>query len=453
VTDVVQISGDVAVRKAPEPPPTIEVQMPAPVAPSEQLPQDGDDIRLKRIGGEPIELDVEGKALRAEIPERAPDVLYEWKAGALPEAGEHENFSKQIKRASESMYNARLAALGDDYARLPTVSPELGREIAEAVVNAAPIKVTPVGDTGQPIPPLFDDQAITEDVSFKNLAEAKRGMKNFRDAQERERAALLQSLQAAEQQEAQRELEHISQAPKPAQPQQPQPDPLAAERQHLAAQQAQLYWQKLSDGERAAAHEMAQIQQWAQQAQGDERAAYLGEAERRYGHLQAHLQQSAQIRNAAEVNANHAWRQQVANWASQQDSHAEAAIKKEMPEFSSDAGWKQLQQATKRALRESTGLTDQQLTAEWQQGRWRSIPEQRMLARLGRDQLAREGMKNLNAKKAYTPPVSSYASRPRGAADMDRVRDLERQLASATGNSTVRIMTQLHQARRDAGLV
>jgi len=121
MTDV--ISGDVAVRKAPEPPPTIEVQMPAPIAGPERLPEPDGDILLKRIGGEPIELDVEGKALRAEIPEREPDPIYSWQAGALPEAGEHENFSKQIKRASESMYNARLAALGDDYARLPTVSP------------------------------------------------------------------------------------------------------------------------------------------------------------------------------------------------------------------------------------------------------------------------------------------------------------------------------------------
>src|SRR5215831_7138441 len=143
MTDVV-ISGDVAVRRAPEPPPTIEVQMPAPVAPAEQLSQDGDDVRLKRIAGEPIELDVEGKALRAEIPEREPDPIYEWKAGALPEAGEHENFSKQIKRASESMYSARMAALGEDYSRLPTVTPEGGREIAEAVVNAPPVKVVPV---------------------------------------------------------------------------------------------------------------------------------------------------------------------------------------------------------------------------------------------------------------------------------------------------------------------
>src|SRR5262249_23696554 len=143
----------------------------------------------------------EGKTLRAEIPEREPDPIYSWQAGALPEAGEHENFSKQIKRASESMYSARMAALGEDYSRLPTVTPEGGREIAEAVVNAAPTKIVPVGDTGQPIAPLRDDQPITELDSFKNLAEAKRGMKNFRDAQERERTALLQSLQAAEQQE------------------------------------------------------------------------------------------------------------------------------------------------------------------------------------------------------------------------------------------------------------
>src|SRR5262249_43906167 len=114
MTDVV--ISDVAVRKAPE---TIEVPMPARVAGPELLEPDG-DIRLKRIGGEPIELDVEGKALRAEIPEREPDPIYEWRAEqALPPPGPSESTHKQIKKASESQYRARMAALGEDYSKLP----------------------------------------------------------------------------------------------------------------------------------------------------------------------------------------------------------------------------------------------------------------------------------------------------------------------------------------------
>src|SRR5262249_49558920 len=124
------ISGDVAVRKAPAPPPTIEVPMPAPVAPEEPLPQDGDDVRLKRIN-DPITLSVDGRELRDEIRRRkgdSEDPIYSWDASqAMPEPGPSESTHKQIKRASESMYNARMAALGETYQLLPTVTPEGGR--------------------------------------------------------------------------------------------------------------------------------------------------------------------------------------------------------------------------------------------------------------------------------------------------------------------------------------
>src|SRR5215471_629961 len=107
------VSGNTVIRPVDKsPPPTVEVEMPAPAAPAEQLPQDGDDVRLKRIN-DPITLSQDGRELRDEIGRqgREPDPIYEWKAGALPEAGEHESFGKQIKRASESMYSARMAAL------------------------------------------------------------------------------------------------------------------------------------------------------------------------------------------------------------------------------------------------------------------------------------------------------------------------------------------------------
>src|SRR5262249_42880567 len=235
-------------------------------------------------------------------------------------------------------------------------------------------------------------------------------------------------------------------------PQPVPPDPGQIERARLQAERDHLaqvaHWNRLSASEQSAAHEAAQIIQWSRQAQGDERAQWLGEAERRYGQLQAHLQHSAQYRAVADTAAQQARQQQVAQWGAAQDSSAESSIKKEMPEFSSDAAWKQLQQATRRALRESTGLSDQQLSAAWHQGYWRSEPEQRMLARLGRDQLAREGMKNLNAHTRPIPPVSSYASRPRGAGDMDQVRSIERELDGATGQRALKLAQQLTQARR-----
>jgi len=235
MTDVV-ISGNTAVRKAPAPPPTVEVQMEPPTVGPEQLPDGGEgaDLRLARVS-DPITLSEDGRELREEIrrQKREPDPIYEWKAGALPEAGEHESHAKQLRRASESMHSARIAALGETFAKAPGATPESGQAAAEFIVAAPATKVIPVGDNGQPIAPLRDDQPITELDSFQNLAEAKRGMQNFRDAQERERVALLQSLQAAAEQEAEaaRQAEQRAQAPAP-QPQprpQPQPNPLAAQ--------------------------------------------------------------------------------------------------------------------------------------------------------------------------------------------------------------------------------
>src|SRR5262249_30617014 len=153
------VSGDTVTRSIDKsPPPTIEVEMPAPAAPADQLPQDGDDVRFKRIN-DPIALSQDGRELRDEIRRRngdSDDPIYEWKADqAMPPPGEHESFGKQIKRATSAMREARLAALGQDYSGLPTVTPEQGRQLAEAVVNAPPPKVVPVGDAGNPVLPLL----------------------------------------------------------------------------------------------------------------------------------------------------------------------------------------------------------------------------------------------------------------------------------------------------------
>ena len=113
---------NVAVTKAPAPPPTIKVDMPAPVAPPEQLPDRGEgaDVRLKNIGGEPIEAGEDGRGLREEIRRQKrerDDPVTEWRADSMPEAGSHESFGKQIRRASESMYNARLAATAKEFSK------------------------------------------------------------------------------------------------------------------------------------------------------------------------------------------------------------------------------------------------------------------------------------------------------------------------------------------------
>src|SRR5262249_38321191 len=131
--DVITVSGDTVARNV-APPKSIEVELPAPVAGPEQLPDrsEGADVRLKRVS-DPITLSEDGHELREEIKRqgREAEPIYEWKAGALPEAGAHESFAKQIRRASESMHSARVAALGESLAKAPGATPETGQAAAE----------------------------------------------------------------------------------------------------------------------------------------------------------------------------------------------------------------------------------------------------------------------------------------------------------------------------------
>jgi hypothetical protein len=167
-----------------------------------------------------------------------------------------------------------------------------------------PIKVSVVNDQGQIVPELIPNQPVTELDSFKNLNEAKRAMSNFRDAQERFQRQLFSDLQATEARQQrevetferlQKEQQAAAQRPAP----QPAPDPLAQEKARLAAERQQLYWDQLSEGERAAAHEMRQIEQWVAQAKGDERAQALGHAEARYDELRSYAHQAAQDQGKA----------------------------------------------------------------------------------------------------------------------------------------------------------
>jgi hypothetical protein len=375
----------------------------------------------------------------------------------MPPPGEHESFSKQIKRASEAMHNARVAAMGKQLEQLPTVTEELGRATAEILAKDPPITVSVVNDQGQIVPPLIDNQGVTEAESFKNLNEARRAMQNYRDAAERGQQQLLADLQAQEQAQRreaeqfdrlQREQQAAAQRPAP----QPQPDPLAAEKAHLAQQQQNLYWQQLSEGERAAAHEMRQIEQWVAQAKGDERAQALGYAEQRYDELRSYAQQASALRTASQTNAANARQQQINAWGQQQDALAQQKIKADMPEYADDAGWRKLQQATLRALK-STGLTQEQIDREWAAGRWRASEEQVLLSRLGREQLLREAKQRLNEHKRVPPVQQPGMYRAAGAGAMDEVRSLERQLDGATGQRALQIARQLTQARREAGLL
>jgi hypothetical protein len=167
------------------------------------------------------------------------------------------------------------------------------------------------------------------------------------------------------------------------------------------------------------------------------------------------MQQDRQLREYAigQHQAQVATAQRAA-WNEQQDSAFQNALASRHPQFSSDTGRAKLQRLAREYLEKDLGLTQQQIDAEWSRGALRSAGAQMMLADAVAHKAGKASMLELNSKRAPVPPVQRPGTfRPAGAGAMDRIADLERQLDSASGGNQVKLMTKLHQARREAGLV
>ena len=479
MTEVV-ISGNVAVTKAPAP--VVKIDMPAPVAPAETIPQDSGDIRLKHVA-DPIEGGEDGRGLREEVrrQKREQDApIVEWRAeDAMPPPGEHEAWAKQLKRASSSISEARLASLTKVFEEVPGANAERARLAAEFVASDPPVKVVPVGDNGQPILPLLDDQPITELDSFKNINEAKRALRNYRATQDRQAQALAAELSRQEQEET-RQAEQQAQAAQAqaehkeverAQQAQTAHVAAAAQAQQQAAALQEVRQMSLNEAELA-----ARIQRHDEWAARNFPELYNEEALQQVAHTNpARLQQMQ-----AEFQKNNAARAQLAKhqedrqlrehvlgqhfaqqataqraaWNEQQDSAFQNALASRHPQFASDTGRAKLQRLAREYLQKDLGLTPQQIDAEWSRGALRSAGAQMMLADAVAHKAGKASMLELNSKRAQIPQVQRPGvHRPAGANALDQIADLQRQLDNATGNQSLRIATKLTQARRDAGLL
>jgi hypothetical protein len=136
-----------------------------------------------------------------------------------------------------------------------------------------------------------------------------------------------------------------------------------------------------------------------------------------------------------------------------QDARFEQLVAKELPEFSKGNARLALNQAAREELR-SYGMSDQQIAREFNHGQLRSAEAQMMLAKAATQRLIKENRIRMASKRAPIPPVQTPGtSRPRGAGDMERVRQLETKLAGAKGTGAVKIAQQLTQAKRAAGML
>jgi len=342
-------------------------------------------------------------------------------------------------------------------------------------MDAPPAKVGIVTDNGNLVAPLRDDEPLTQENSFQSIREMKRGVKQYRDLQDQQRTQLLQEFanKQAEEAAAVAELERAAlQAQQPKPQPAPQPDP-AQERARLEAHHRQLaQLHEMQVEERAAVNEQMQIKQfldlnyppqvrtpegWRQLQQANPgHAAYLAEhvpaAVQRYQELNNGLQQAALIRQGQQAQVAKVQQAQYDRWASQCDDAARAAITRDMPEYGSDAAFGRLQKASRKAL-EKVGLSKADMDALWANGTLRSVPAQRMIAKLADAELRAERMKELNSHKRVPQVQTPGTYQPRGAGDIDQVRALERQLDGATGQQALKIAKSLTQARRAAGLL
>src|SRR5262249_43326357 len=126
------------------------------------------------------------------------------------------------------------------------------------------------------------------------------------------------------------------------------------------------------------------------------------------------------------------------------------AVKTSHPHLAADKA--KMHKATEKYLIKTTGWTKDQITAEWRNGRWRSFPEQMILADAISHEMARESMRDLNSKKVHEPsPQRPGVFVATNAEGFDRVRDLENELAGAKGQRALQLAMRLTQAKRATG--
>jgi len=223
--------------------------------------------------------------------------------------------------------------------------------------------------------------------------------------------------------------------------------------------------QQLSADEQACAQELRQIGAWLNssytsselqsgQAVGEERQAWLTEAVQRAAGLQRVAANAAEVRTVKQASLTLARQAQVEQWSAAQDAAFGKYVQENRPEFASDAGQARMQKATREYLRRTTGLPDEEITRRWRAGQWRSLGEQRVLLDAVSHDLAKQSMRDLNSKRAYTPPAQPGVYTPRGADSEHSIADLERKMANASSvQQQLKWSTKLTQARRNAGLL
>jgi len=477
----IQLSGDVAVRRPSE-------ALPLSSAATDEAPA---DVITRRIDGPIISGGTDEEMVRRATKEweqglGGDDPFIEQRNGVVERKYDgREHGAKTLQEATRDISNAHFDEHADTRlaAQIGKTTPSVMREVIknpDEVRNLRPDwseaeihhytrtgeepahKMGLIDHKGALVEPLRDSEKIRADQAL-DAREAARQLKAFREADQAYRQQLAEQLQAAATAQT---LEPVAD-PTPPAPQ--QSDDGAQQRAQLEAQQRYVQQaaaiQQLSADERACHHELAQISQWLNSsytpselrsgvAAGDERNAWLQEAVQRAAGLQRVAANAAEVRTVKQASLTLARQAQVDQWCAAQDAAFDKHVKENRPEFATDSGQSHMQKSTREYLRRTTGLSDQEITQRWRAGQWRSLAEQKVLLDAVSHDLAKQSMRELNSKRAYTPPVHPGAYMPRGADSERSIEGLERQLANAsTVQQQLRISAKLTAARRSAGLL
>jgi len=320
-----------------------------------------------------------------------------------------------------------------------------------------PNKVGLVDHKGALVEALRDSEPIRPDQAL-NAREAAKQLKSFRQADAAYRQQFAEQMQAAAQAQAQPEEPAPSPPPPPSQDAQ-----LAQQRAQLEAQQRWVQQtaaiQQLSADERSCQHELAQISQFLNsyytpselrsgQAVGDERNAWLHEAVNRAEGLQRVAANAAELRQAKQASMALVQQAQATRWAEAEDAKFNEWLANKYPQYATGAGRSQLIAAARDTASPGFAQSYNQF------GPARSFEGQRDRAEAAMWHIAQTRARDLNSKRAYTPPVQPGAYASRASHGEQSIQDLERKVANAsTVQQQLRWSAKLTAARRSAGLL
>jgi len=339
--------------------------------------------------------------------------------------------------------DADAKIVGDEAARF-------GRQPSEMPIYRVPV----VNDHGQSVPELRDDEPITRENSFETLSEARRSMRNFRDAQSAQAQALLDELGAQQEEQAeaaQRPAPEPAPAPAPAPP--PQQPAIEAERRALAAErQAVAQLQQMGEQEAVLfadirRHDAAALQAFPELQWGPDQLAQLAQTNpQRFAQISSEYQKNQQARQqlaALTTNRQRAQGQiaqhhqaeataQRERAFAQHDADFESWLANNYPNYSKGARRNELTAAVKSYLKDGLKMSDQQIRHHYDvTGVLRESAAQKVLADAAMWRIAQANAKNIASRRGpvHQPQVPGV-HRPAGSDYEAEIQSVRKQLVA-----------------------